>query len=340
MLKKTPFNHTADIWSLAITAIEMAEGHPPRNEYSLYQAIAQIPKLPPPTLTKPNDWSPEFNRFLARCLNKDYKLRPSAIELLGDPWISKAIRTDTEAIKKASPDSKAPFSALSGVPGANSVLMPFVSDVLKRRTVRRASGETGTVDGTFNLNSNATKVGTEMDDGDDEGTMVFRGGTNVTSGTRASGNSSVATTLPWNAAGTVANGVSTIVGDNAGSMVVSDAAPKGPVKPHALAGVKLMDVTARNNDGSLSSPKRASPTSSTGSDGIGAGGAYGKLGRRVGVTMVDVGTQTEFSRRQRVKYWGTVLALSLAIGLVWNGLLWAIQTMTADDELLPIAVSS
>lgn len=337
MLKKTPFNHTADIWSLAITAIEMAEGHPPRNEYSLYQAIAQIPKLPPPTLSKPTDWSPEFSRFLARCLNKEYKLRPSAMELLADPWISKAIRVDNEAIKKASPEIKTPFSALSGVPGANSVLMPFVSDVLKRRSLRRATGEDGTVDGTFNLNSNATKVGTETYDGD-EGTMVFVGGTSNTVA-RASGNDSVATTLPWNA-GTVANGPSTIVGDNLGSMVVSDAAPKGPAKPHALAGVKLMDVTARNNDGSLSSPKRASPTSSSGSDGIGAGGAYGKLGRRVGVTMVDVGTQTEFSRKQRLKYWGTVLSLSLAIGLLWNGLLWAIQTMTADDELLPVALST
>lgn len=337
MLKKTPFNHTADIWSLAITAMEMAEGHPPRSELSLYQAIAQIPKLPPPTLSKPNDWSPEFNRFLARCLNKEYKLRPSAIDLLTDPWISKAIRIDTEAIKKASPAVKTPFSALSGVPGANSVLMPFVSEVLKRRTMRRAAGETGTVDGTFNLNSNATKAEADDDYGTNDGTMVFVGGTNVTSGTKASINNSVATTLPWNAAGTiVASSPSTMVADNVGSMVIGDAAAKGPAKPHALAGVKLMDVTAK--DGSLSSPKRSSLTSSSGSDGAGASGAYAKLGRRVGVTMVDMGTQTEYSRKQRIKYWGTVIALSLAIGLAWNGVLLAIQTLTADDELLPVAV--
>lgn len=341
MLKKSPFNHTADIWSLAITAIEMAEGHPPRNELSLYQAIAQIPKLPAPTLSKPNDWSPEFNRFLSRCLNKDYKLRPSAMELLADPWISKAIRIDTEAIKKASPDVKAPFSALSGVPGANSVLMPFVNDVLRRRVQRRAVGETGTVDGTFNLNSNATKVdtksGTENNAGDDDGTMVFVDEKNTISGTRVSGNSSVATTLPWNA-GTVANNLGTsMVDDNAGSMLVVGEGPKGPAKPHALAGVKMMDVTARGSvDGSISSPKRLSPTSSVGSDGVGAGGGYNKLGRRV--NMVEMGTQTELSRKQRFKYWGTVLMLSIAIGLVWNGLTVGLQSLMADDELLPVAV--
>jgi len=41
-----------------------------------------IPNKPPPTMEHPEQWSPDLNDFLARCLTKDPALRPSAIELL------------------------------------------------------------------------------------------------------------------------------------------------------------------------------------------------------------------------------------------------------------------
>lgn len=41
-----------------------------------------IPARPPPTLAAPQDFSPAFNKFIARCLTKDPKDRPSAAELL------------------------------------------------------------------------------------------------------------------------------------------------------------------------------------------------------------------------------------------------------------------
>lgn len=37
---------------------------------------------PPPTLAKPESWSPTFNDFIARCLIKNPELRASATELL------------------------------------------------------------------------------------------------------------------------------------------------------------------------------------------------------------------------------------------------------------------
>lgn len=367
MLKKTPCNHTADVWSLAITAIEMAEGHPPRHELSLYQAIAQIPRLPAPTLAKPNEWSPEFSRFLARCLNKDYKLRPSAVDMLSDPWIQKAIRTELEAIKAAGGGSEQQISAqqannapLAGVPGANAVLMPFVADVLKRRTLRRAAGEQGTVDGTFNANSNAART-SNTSNGDEDGTMMFVGGTNVTSLARGSGNS-VATTLPWNAEGTFISH-----GDDTGTMINTGASngsvmtasqslasqqagdKNAPVKPHALAGIKMMDVTVRGGSTDSNGAAKnvvggvSSLTSSSGSDGAGGISAgYSKLrGLRKGAAvMVEMGTQTQFSRKQRIKYWGTVLLFAISLSAVWNGMILGYQKIFEADDLLPVAVKT
>ena len=40
----------ADVWSLGITAIELAEGHPPNSDMSPMRAIFFIPTRPPPKL--------------------------------------------------------------------------------------------------------------------------------------------------------------------------------------------------------------------------------------------------------------------------------------------------
>ena len=40
------------MWSLGITAIEMASGAPPRSEEPLLQMLINIPKDPPPGLPK------------------------------------------------------------------------------------------------------------------------------------------------------------------------------------------------------------------------------------------------------------------------------------------------
>lgn len=41
-------------------------------------------------MTLPEKWSPEFNNFVKRCLTLDPKCRPTAKELLLDPFISKS----------------------------------------------------------------------------------------------------------------------------------------------------------------------------------------------------------------------------------------------------------
>eukprot|EP00462_Mataza_sp_D1_P027982 CAMPEP_0175175220 /NCGR_PEP_ID=MMETSP0087-20121206/33079_1 /TAXON_ID=136419 /ORGANISM="Unknown Unknown, Strain D1" /LENGTH=463 /DNA_ID=CAMNT_0016466801 /DNA_START=19 /DNA_END=1410 /DNA_ORIENTATION=- len=98
VLQSSNYDGKADIWSLAvwslaITAIELAVGEPPHSEIHPMKAIFLIPNSPPPTLPEDSGkkWSADFESFLAVCLVKDQDKRPSAEELLKNhPFITKA----------------------------------------------------------------------------------------------------------------------------------------------------------------------------------------------------------------------------------------------------------
>lgn len=83
------YDARCDIWSLGITAIELAEGDPPLCELHPMRALFQIPRNPPPTLSRPDEWSSEFNDFISECLVKDLEQRPVAKELLSHPFIKR-----------------------------------------------------------------------------------------------------------------------------------------------------------------------------------------------------------------------------------------------------------
>ena len=59
-----------DVWSLGITMIELAEGAPPLSELHPMRALLQIPRNPPPRLSRPEEWSVSYNDVVTECLTK------------------------------------------------------------------------------------------------------------------------------------------------------------------------------------------------------------------------------------------------------------------------------
>jgi serine/threonine kinase 3 len=90
VIQENGYGVSADIWSLGITCIEMAQGHPPYNNIHPMRAIFVIPSRPPPKLEQPDKFSEEFNNFIALCLVKKPEERMTASQLLETPFIKKA----------------------------------------------------------------------------------------------------------------------------------------------------------------------------------------------------------------------------------------------------------
>eukprot|EP01083_Nonionella_stella_P163121 536072_1 len=93
VISSNHYDTSADIWSLGITAIEMAIGKPPLAHFKPMQAMLTIPKNPAPAITPDVaaqlNLSMEFAAFIGKCLKKTPQQRGSAAALIEDEWIQR-----------------------------------------------------------------------------------------------------------------------------------------------------------------------------------------------------------------------------------------------------------
>lgn len=83
--QESGYDSSVDIWSLGITALELAKGRPPLSEFAPSRVFSMVVNNPPPSLDDPKEkkkFSSAFKDFISLCLQKDPSKRPSASTLL------------------------------------------------------------------------------------------------------------------------------------------------------------------------------------------------------------------------------------------------------------------
>lgn len=82
VIQESRYDGKVDVWALGVSAIEMAEGLPPRSTVHPMRVLFMISIEPAPMLEDKEKWSLVFHDFVAKCLTKEPRLRPTALEML------------------------------------------------------------------------------------------------------------------------------------------------------------------------------------------------------------------------------------------------------------------
>ncbi|KAI9546688.1 Serine/threonine-protein kinase 4 [Dissostichus eleginoides] len=182
VIQEIGYNCVADIWSLGITALEMAEGKPPYADIHPMRAIFMIPTNPPPTCRNPDLWSQEFKDFVSQCLVKNPENRATATKLLQHPFIKaakpssvlRALITDAMEIKLKK-EQEAEQREQDAEDDDNS----DEDEVDQGTMVRAGTGDSGTIRAAGSLSGSLSGTARTMISHHDEDTMQSQLGTMV-----------------------------------------------------------------------------------------------------------------------------------------------------------------
>lgn len=86
---RASYDCKADIWSIGITAIEIAEKNPPLSDIHPMRALQLIPNQNL-YFARPKNWSKVFQDFVTQCLDRNPETRPSASALLNHPFLARS----------------------------------------------------------------------------------------------------------------------------------------------------------------------------------------------------------------------------------------------------------
>ncbi|VVA94572.1 unnamed protein product [Arabis nemorensis] len=89
VIQENRYDGKVDVWALGVSAIEMAEGLPPRSAVHPMRVLFMISIEPAPMLEDKEKWSLVFHDFVAKCLTKEPRLRPTADEMLKHKFVQR-----------------------------------------------------------------------------------------------------------------------------------------------------------------------------------------------------------------------------------------------------------
>lgn len=92
VINQLDYHFSADIWSLGITAYELAYGKPPWSHLHPMKALFSIPRNEPSRLDE--RFSTEFQDFVAQCLQMDPGSRVTISQLAKHPFLARRNRQD------------------------------------------------------------------------------------------------------------------------------------------------------------------------------------------------------------------------------------------------------
>jgi len=189
VIQEIGYDCKADIWSLGITTLEMAEGKPPHADIHPMRAIFMIPTKPPPFFKTADKWSKDMQDFVQKCLVKNPEERMSATQLLQLPFIK---------------NSK-PVEVLS--PMLNDAMRIREEEVEKSENQDEDEDEDDTEDGKFVVGNDSGTMMAKQD----MGTMILNHDSDTQNGT-----------MIINSGTMLMNDHGTMIENDMGTMVIND----------------------------------------------------------------------------------------------------------------------